>query len=62
MYSWLKRWASWLASCITFRARSVKRFKHYGHLLTPQGAGGKGVPVGPGGNQNNRTTRAVGTS
>ena len=25
MYSWLKRWASWLASCITFRARSVKR-------------------------------------
>src|SRR5947209_9399345 len=25
MYSWLKRWASWLASCITLRARSVKR-------------------------------------
>src|SRR5262249_37042542 len=25
MYSWLKRCASWLASCITFRARSVKR-------------------------------------
>ena len=25
MYSWLNRWASWLASCITFRARSVKR-------------------------------------
>src|SRR5437660_1144453 len=24
-YSWLKRWASWLASCITLRARSVKR-------------------------------------
>src|SRR5207244_2826301 len=25
MYSWLKRCASWLASCITLRARSVKR-------------------------------------
>src|SRR4051794_605771 len=25
MYSWLNRWASWLASCITLRARSVKR-------------------------------------
>src|SRR5262245_27108637 len=25
MYSWLKRWASWLANCITFRARSVNR-------------------------------------
>src|SRR5271168_2402462 len=25
IYSWLKRWASWLASCITLRARSVKR-------------------------------------
>src|SRR5437868_901386 len=25
MYSWLKRWASWLASCMTLRARSVKR-------------------------------------
>src|SRR5207244_7617700 len=25
MYSWLKRRASWLASCITLRARSVKR-------------------------------------
>ncbi len=24
-YSWLNRWASWLASCITLRARSVKR-------------------------------------
>ncbi len=23
MYSWLKRWASWLASAITLRARSV---------------------------------------
>src|SRR5437763_8162580 len=25
MYSWLNRWASWLANCMTFRARSVKR-------------------------------------
>src|SRR5579883_2427717 len=25
IYSWLKRWASWLASCMTLRARSVKR-------------------------------------
>ena len=25
MYSWLKRWASWLASCMTLRARSVNR-------------------------------------
>src|SRR5688572_24804355 len=25
MYSWLNRWASMLASCITLRARSVKR-------------------------------------
>ena len=25
MYSWLNRWASWLASCMTFRARSVNR-------------------------------------
>ena len=25
MYSWLKRCASWLASCMTLRARSVKR-------------------------------------
>src|SRR5215211_1669556 len=25
MYSWLKRWASWLANCITLRARSVMR-------------------------------------
>ena len=25
MYSWLNRWASWLASCITLRARSVNR-------------------------------------
>src|ERR1044071_2217643 len=25
MYSWLKRCASWLASCITLRARSVNR-------------------------------------
>src|SRR5205823_2880981 len=31
MYSWLKRCASWQASCITLRARSVKR--SYMHVL-----------------------------
>src|SRR5262245_6039761 len=31
-YSWLNRWASWLASCITLRARSVKR-SYIGGLL-----------------------------
>jgi hypothetical protein len=31
MYSWLKRCASWFASCITLRARSVKRSYMQGH-------------------------------
>ena len=32
-YSWLKRWASWLARCITLRARSVKRSYIWGNPL-----------------------------
>src|SRR5205823_3201299 len=35
MYSWLNRCASWLASCITLRARSVKR----SYMATPSGTG-----------------------
>src|SRR5437660_8559125 len=35
MYSWLSRCASWLASCITLRARSVKRSYIACHLRQP---------------------------
>src|SRR5215471_19255686 len=38
MYSWLRRWASWLASCITLRARSVKRSYIACHLRQPPAA------------------------
>ena len=33
MYSWLNRWASWLANCMTLRARSVNRSYIRFHLL-----------------------------
>src|SRR5262249_11880004 len=42
MYSWLKRCASWLASCITLRARSVKR-SYMGALQNGDSRIGPGV-------------------
>src|SRR5436305_6027617 len=43
MYSWLNRCASWLASCITFRARSVKRSYISVTLLAEQPLGKRGA-------------------
>ena len=34
-YSWLRRCASWKASCMTFRERSVKRFAFVRSSLEP---------------------------
>src|SRR5439155_23773906 len=36
-YSWESRWASWLASCVTLRARSVKRSYMGGSVLRATG-------------------------
>src|SRR5262245_51847771 len=49
MYSWLKRWASWLASCITLRARSVKRSYMVGRLLLRSGGRGRKNGANPSG-------------
>src|SRR5262249_39975810 len=51
MYSWLKRCASWLASCITLRARSVNRsyivVLHQGRCCSSRASGGLGHFMGP---------------
>src|SRR5256884_578633 len=43
VYSWLKRCASWLASCITLRARSVKRSYISSRLRHPELSRGSGA-------------------
>ena len=43
MYSWLKRCASWFASAMTFRARSVKRSNIGSRLLRVPSCGYRGV-------------------
>jgi hypothetical protein len=40
MYSWLRRWASWLARAITLRARSVSRSNMGDSLLASGKASG----------------------
>src|SRR5580692_10225945 len=44
MYSWLNRCASWLASCITLRARSVNR--SYIYAVSPQRRDGRDKTAG----------------